>query len=192
MTDTRTRFLTAANELFRRHGYNGSSIKQITEVAGATIGSLYHHFPGGKVELTAAVVEQTGRAYRDLFELIAADAPDAPSTVGSFFDAAADVLEQTDFLDLCPIGTIARETASTEDRLREASDVAFASWVDALRARLVAHGVDASLAHDLAATAIATLEGCFVLARTSRDATILRRSGKHLGALMEQSTNARP
>ena len=60
MTKTRDRFITATNELFRRYGYNGTSLKQVTEAAAAPVGSLYHFFPGGKAELTEAVIEETG------------------------------------------------------------------------------------------------------------------------------------
>ena len=53
MTGTRERIVTATNELFRRRGYNGTSLKDVTVASGATTGSLYHFFPGGKAELAA-------------------------------------------------------------------------------------------------------------------------------------------
>jgi AcrR family transcriptional regulator len=44
--ETRQRIITATAELFRRRGFHGTSLKQVTEAAEAPIGSLYHHFPG--------------------------------------------------------------------------------------------------------------------------------------------------
>ena len=44
---TRERLVVAMGELLRRQGYGATTVKQLTEAAGATMGSLYHHFPGG-------------------------------------------------------------------------------------------------------------------------------------------------
>jgi len=108
MHTTRERILVATNELFRVHGYNGTSLSQISKASDATMGSIYHFFPGGKEELTVAVIESTGATYRTLFDEIAAAAATPIAAIGDFFEGAASVLEATDYLDLCPIGTIAR------------------------------------------------------------------------------------
>ncbi|MEZ5168034.1 MAG: TetR/AcrR family transcriptional regulator [Acidimicrobiales bacterium] len=76
MAATRDRIIVATNELFRRHGYHGTSLSQISEAADATTGSIYHFFPGGKEALAVAVITTTGAVYRELFESIAAEALD--------------------------------------------------------------------------------------------------------------------
>jgi AcrR family transcriptional regulator len=55
MHDTKERLLKAGAQLFGRQGLAGTGIKQILAEAGAPFSSLYHHFPGGKEELAAAV-----------------------------------------------------------------------------------------------------------------------------------------
>ena len=115
VSDTRQRIITATNELFRRHGYNGTSLSQVSKAAPATIGSIYHFFPGGKEALAVAVIESTGSVYRQLFEAIVAEADDTAAAFAHFFDQAGQVLVETDFIDPCPIGTIAREVASTSE-----------------------------------------------------------------------------
>ena len=118
MAGTRDRIIVATNELFRRYGYNGTTLTQISEASAATIGSIYHFFPGGKEALAVAVVETTGAVYRELFESIVAEADDAAAAYVDFFNGAAAVLEESDFIDPCPIGTIAREVANTSEPLR--------------------------------------------------------------------------
>jgi AcrR family transcriptional regulator len=174
---TRDRLLTATNESFRRRGYNGTSLKHVTAAARAPTGSLYHFFPGGKDELAAEVVATSGAAYRELFETIADAAAGPADAVTDFFEGAALVLEQTDFIDPCPIGTVAREVASTNEPLRIATERVFRSWIDAAITRLTAAGIDAEEAGRLATTIIAALEGGFVLARSQRDANVLRATG---------------
>jgi AcrR family transcriptional regulator len=134
MAGTRDRIIVATNELFRRYGYNGTTLTQISEASAATIGSIYHFFPGGKEALAVAVVETTGAVYRELFESIVAEADDAAAAYVDFFNGAAAVLEESDFIDPCPIGTIAREVANTSEPLRQAAKTVFDSWIAAAHA----------------------------------------------------------
>lgn len=168
MVTTQDRIIVATNELFRRYGYNGTSLSRISDASEATIGSIYHFFPGGKEELAVAVVESTGEVYRQLFESIVADAADTATGFRNVFLGAATVLEETDYIDPCPIGTIAREAANTIEPLRVASDKAFQSWIGAARDHLAAAGVAKPEAERLAMMFVATLEGCFVLSRAQR------------------------
>lgn len=192
MHETRRRIVVATNELFRRHGYRGTSLQDVTKAAGAPIGSIYHFFPGGKRALAAAVITESAATYEALFEAIADDAGSVPDAITAFFDGAAEALEQGAFVDICPVGTVAREVASTDDGLRGATAEAFSGWVDAATARLVGGGIDPAEAHALAGTIVALLEGTFVLARAARDATVVRSAGTHARALVEHALAAAP
>jgi AcrR family transcriptional regulator len=185
VTDTRNRLLTATNESFRRRGYNGTSLKHVTKAARAPTGSLYHFFPGGKDELASEVITTSGAAYRELFEAIG-DAADSPgAAVTDFFDGAAAVLEETDFIDPCPIGTVAREVASTNEPLRVATEGVFSSWIESAATRMAAAGVARAESERLAITIVAALEGGFVLARAKRDANVLRAAGVVMRRVVE-------
>lgn len=184
MTSTRDRLVTATTELFRRRGYNGTALKDVIAAADATVGSLYHFFPGGKVDLSRAAITESGAAYQQLFEAIADEAGDVAAAIKAMFDGAAVVLEQSDFVDICPIGTVAREIASTDETLRLATDAVITGWIEALAGRLRAEGLRRRDATELAATIVATLEGMFVVVRVRRDATALRAAGRRMSALV--------
>jgi AcrR family transcriptional regulator len=191
MADTRDRLLTAANESFRRRGYHGTSLKDVTDAAGATTGSLYHFFPGGKEALTVAAMTTSGDVYLQLFEAIADAAPDAATAIGDFFEGAAVVLEESGYIDPCPIGTVAREVANTSEAIRTATDRVFRSWIEAVAARFEAAGTARDDAETLATTVIAALEGGFVLARARRDSEPLRRVGRSIHRLAQEELAAR-
>src|SRR5687767_15446993 len=53
---TRGSLLDAAREVFCASGFAESSIAEVVAGAGASVGSLYHHF-GGKAELYLALFE---------------------------------------------------------------------------------------------------------------------------------------
>jgi AcrR family transcriptional regulator len=189
MVTTRDRIIVATNELFRRQGYNGTSLSQISAASEATIGSIYHFFPGGKEALAVAVVETTAAVYRELFQSIIAEADNPAAAYIDFFAGAAAVLEESDFIDPCPIGTIAREVANTSEPLRQAAKGAFDSWIAAAHSHLTTAGIPTDVANELAAVFVSTVEGMFVLSRTQRDTSSLHAAGRCLAALVEQAVS---
>jgi AcrR family transcriptional regulator len=54
---TRAALLAAAREVFMRDGYAGASVTDIVALAGASVGSLYHHFTG-KADLYLALFQE--------------------------------------------------------------------------------------------------------------------------------------
>jgi AcrR family transcriptional regulator len=54
---TRATLVAAARELFSERGYADVSVEEVVRRAGVTRGALYHQFPGGKVDLFAAVFD---------------------------------------------------------------------------------------------------------------------------------------
>ena len=187
MASTRDRIIVSTNELFRRNGYNGTSLKQISKASGATIGSIYHFFPGGKESLGVVVVETTGAAYRQLFEAIVAASTDHASAFMDFFAGAGEVLEESGFIDPCPIGGIAREVANTSEPVRVAAEATFDSWLSSAQTHFRSAGIDSHLAEELAYVFVAMVEGTFVLSRTQRSTKALAAAGEHMAALVEHA-----
>ena len=52
---TRARLLAAAEELFTRRGYDGTSIGDVAERAGVGVGTVYHHFPDKRAMLLCLI-----------------------------------------------------------------------------------------------------------------------------------------
>ncbi|NBH09275.1 TetR family transcriptional regulator [Amycolatopsis sp. SID8362] len=57
MADTRTQILDAAEHLFGERGFHGTSVRAITDLAGANLAAVGYHF-GSKAELLAAVARR--------------------------------------------------------------------------------------------------------------------------------------
>lgn len=187
---TRDRLLAATVEQFRARGYQGTKLADVARAADATIGSLYHFFPAGKVELGIAALTDANVAYVALFDLIAAETDGTgPALVTAFFDGAAEALAEGDYLELCPIGSVAREMSGLDDQLRAATAAIFAGWIERLTDLLVGGGVPAATAPGLATAIITALEGSFGIARTMRDASIVRTTGARLAELVAGQTS---
>ena len=185
MTSTRERILYSAAELMRRQGYTGTGVKQVVTLADAPFGSLYHFFPGGKDELTEAVIRGGGAFFEALFEAIMSEAGEDPvAGIEAFFTGAGETLRQTDYQDACPIATIALEVASTNEPLRVATADVFEGWVAAAVRRLVAAGVAPAAARELALVVIALLEGAFLLGRAARSTEPMDAAGRAAVAMV--------
>jgi AcrR family transcriptional regulator len=167
-TSTRERILDASGDLFRRQGLIGTGVKQILALAEAPYGSLYHHFPGGKDELAAETIRRAGDHYLLLVAEKILEHPDLVTGVREAFRAAGQTLVETGYADACPIETVALEVASTNEPLRIATAEVFESWLVALDALLVQHGVAPTRAREVSMVVISALEGAFVLARAAR------------------------
>jgi AcrR family transcriptional regulator len=184
---TKDRIISASAELFRRHGYNATGVKQIVAEASAPFGSLYHFFPGGKEQLGAETIRWSGAQYGQLIDLIFDPAPDVVTAVELFFAGAADTLRDTDYADACPIATVALEVASSSEPLREATAEVFESWIGAAVERFTAAGIDAAKSRELAIALLSSLEGAFVLSRAWRSTEPLAVAGAFCTALVHDA-----
>jgi AcrR family transcriptional regulator len=164
---TRDRILTASSELMRRNGYAGTGIKAILALSDTPYGSLYHHFPGGKEQLGTETLRQGGLAYLALVESIYAPGIDVVTATRVFFEEAAAFVESTDYVDACPIATIAGEIAGISDSMRAVAAEAFESW--------------------MSVELFCAIEGAFLLARTTRDAEPVRIAGRAAEAAVQSS-----
>ncbi len=89
-TDTRTRILDAALELFSEHGFDGTTLQRIADQLGVTKAALYYHFRS-KDELLQALVTP---AIAGLEELLRAHegVPDSPAQRRRFMEGYLDYL----------------------------------------------------------------------------------------------------
>jgi AcrR family transcriptional regulator len=190
-TETKARILDATADLFRRHGYTGTGLKQVVADANAPFGSLYHHFPGGKQELGVEVIHRAGAMYFEIVAAVIDAAPDLVTAMHDCFIGAAAVLRATDFADACPIATVALEVANTNEPLRQATAEVFESWIVGATARLRPAGLDDGTARELSLTMIMLIEGAFILCRAARNTEALEVAGRVAAATVEAALRDR-
>jgi AcrR family transcriptional regulator len=177
---TRESILTAAAELMRRKGYGAVGMKDVVAASGAPIGSLYHHFPGGKAQIAREALLNAGTAYGLLIPTLVDPHDDLGEAIASVFDQAAADMAATGFENMCPVASVAAEVADTIEELRDAAAVVFTGWLEGGTAYFVARGLARDAARDLTVALVSALEGAFVVARTLRDVEPLRAAGRVL------------
>jgi AcrR family transcriptional regulator len=189
-TTTKDRIVGASAELFRRQGYAGTGLKQVTAQAEAPFGSLYHFWPGGKQQLAEEVLRSGGDFFLALYRQIVDDAPDLLTGVRDFFAGAGETVRVTDYADACPIATVAGEVASSHDVLRQATADVFELWLGAMADDLVEAGVDRERARAVALSTLAILEGAFLLCRALRSTEPMQAAGESAAALVSTALEA--
>ena len=169
-------------ELLRVQGYTATGIQQLARAAGAPTGSIYHHFRGGKREVAAAALRDSGAAYIQLLPLLLDRHADLPAAIEAAFAAAADDIADTGWANMCPVVTVAGEIADTEPELRQVAAEVIASWIDEGSRYLAGRGLSRADARAAMYTLLAALEGGFMLARAQRTAEPLLAAGRAVSA----------
>ncbi|GAS96132.1 transcriptional regulator [Mycolicibacterium canariasense] len=183
---SRAALLDTAAQLFRRQGYAATGINQILDVAQVKAGSLYHHFPDGKAELAAAVVDTVGGGIGAVLrQMLAADEP-AADLVDRWVDVAAANL-RADERDGCPIEPIATEAVTASPVVRAAATRAFGDWLGAVADRLRADGWDPVRADETARAVLSLIEGALLLSRVSGEPSALLAAKTAARVLLERA-----
>jgi TetR/AcrR family transcriptional regulator, lmrAB and yxaGH operons repressor len=169
---SRAALIGSAATLFRRQGYAATGLNQILDDADARPGSLYHHFPRGKQQLAAAVVDAAGSEIEQLLRRFLT----TDRSVADIIDRWVDLLVAGlagDPRDGCPIEPIATESVNASPAVRTASARAFNSWCVAVEDRLRADGWSDHDAKAVAIAVISLIEGALILSRISGDVAAL-------------------
>ena len=179
---TDQRIVRAMGELLRVQGYAATGIQQLARAAGAPTGSIYHHFRGGKREVAAAALRETGAAYIQLLPMLLDPHDDLATGIEAAFAAAAEDMAGTGWVNLCPVATVASEIADNEPELRQVAAEVIASWVDTGCRYLARRGLSETDARAVMYALLTALEGGFLLARAQHDVEPLLASGRAVAA----------
>ncbi|MET0558752.1 MAG: TetR/AcrR family transcriptional regulator [Solirubrobacterales bacterium] len=165
--DGRVRLLNGARKLLAEKGYAGMELRDVAERGRAPRGSIYHHFPGGKIQLAVEAAELEGREVRAAIEA-SLEQRGLAGTLDSFGALfRRRVKDKPEHLG-CPVAAAA--LARPEDpALAEAATKAFQSWEAPIAAALRDEGVGAGDAEAFAGLVVSTIEGALVRARAAAD-----------------------
>jgi TetR/AcrR family transcriptional repressor of nem operon len=180
-TDTRSRILAAARDMFHSRSYADVGIQEICHAARVQKGSFYHFFPS-KRDLALAVIDGMADEWAQGF-------------VAEAFDLALPPVERLDYMidaayywqkassDLegrmpgCLFGNLALEMSTRDDVMRARLNAVFDRARDKFRATLdeaVQTGALAAMNTEATASAmLAYLEGVILLAKTRNDPEVI-------------------
>lgn len=161
----RARMIDGATQILARRGLRGTAFSEVIALAGASRGSIYHHFPGGKAELIDAVLTQ----YTDALDQQVRSLVGSPAA--AFCDAVLGLWRAALLRYDCEAGSpvTAATVAADSTRVQERCRLSYRALADTLRAGLERGGLLPGDAAPAAAFLLAALEGAQVLCRACGD-----------------------
>lgn len=183
--ETRTRLIRAAVTLFQTQGYHATGVAAILSHVGVPKGSLYHHFPGGKKELTLAAIDWLCDEMAGRFRRATEGSIPAEKQVLRLFTDTAAWLEANDYSQGALLALLAQEVDQTETELRIRIAQAYRDATVQLSAALTAGGAEQP--EDLAISVMSALDGAVARARAQRTTAGLHRCGEMMAAIARQS-----
>ena len=182
----RDRLIPTIARVFRRYGYEATSLRVLSAETNLNRSSLYHFFPGGKEEMAMAVLDFAECFVReDLMGLLVRSSPDGDQ-VEKFIGGLRDYYEggslgclySTLTLRDCPPAIAARVATLTEE------------WIAAIEGYLRHRG--AKDARERAEKMMRLLQGGLVVALATQDPRRFEAALEDLGPLLRDPKTADP
>jgi TetR/AcrR family transcriptional regulator, lmrAB and yxaGH operons repressor len=187
-SESKTRIIHAALDLLSQSGLSGVGINQVVASSAAPRGSIYHFFPGGKLELATVALEEEERGIGQWLRGIFDEREPIAKKVESLFAAAAANSEASGFNKSCPVAAVTLDIDHDSERLRAVCHRIFMTWRDIIAAGL--DEVPEAERRGAAELILATLEGAHLLSRSEASKDPLLRAGRNLGAILARRFQA--
>ena len=163
--EVRARMVAGTVRLLAENGPPGASFGDVLQSTGASRGSTYHHFPGGKRELYQAALDLASE--RALAVLEPVRGKPAEVVVKQFFGMWRSLLKGTELRAGCAVLAVAVAGEEPES-VRHAGEI-FLAWRKHLESMFVDGGLSRAKARALAALTISAAEGAVAVARAEQD-----------------------
>lgn len=182
----RARILDVAAALFQQNGYNATSIHDVVRTAATTGGALHYHFATKKALGLAVIAERVALEVQETAIKPVVTGASIGQGVAAFLDNVASDLERNQAVSGCPLNNLALELSLADSDFREAVNVVFDEWRDALVLRLKADrpALNVSDALDLATLVVASYSGAMAMAKASQSAEPLRAIARQLARVL--------
>ena len=161
----RQRVIETAASILSTRGLKGVSIREVAKLANAPLGSTYHHFPEGKVQIITEAIEWAGEKAAE--RLKGCLDKDNRNGLQTFLHQWRERLHRSNFQQGCPIVAAAIEASQDEheEQIKLAISRIFKRWQSILADHFISHGRTVVLSNSMALTVISCLEGAVILSR---------------------------
>lgn len=159
-------------DVFRQYGYDGASLAKISQATGLGKASLYHHFPEGKDEMMAAVMEAIAQGLEQGILAPLRSTQDVQKGLTAMCRAVGQYYANGD--RPCLVAILL--SGSVRDSFHEQVQGLIAVWIEAIAEVLIRGGLDPAAARHHAEDALITIQGSLIVSQALGDRTIFQRA----------------
>ncbi|MFD1712079.1 TetR/AcrR family transcriptional regulator [Ottowia sp. GY511] len=179
----RQKMVEGATWVLARRGLHATAFSEVLAVTGASRGSIYHHFPGGKAELIEAVLDDFGGLTDEALQGL--HGQPFLTVVHGALGLWRERLVNGDCEAGCPVAAVT--LAADSSRLENDCRSTFEQWTNTLTGALANGGLKgAGQARALATLLMAAIQGGTVLARAEGSVEPYDAVARQVAAYAEQ------
>ncbi|MDQ6991837.1 MAG: TetR/AcrR family transcriptional regulator [Mariprofundus sp.] len=197
-TDSRTRIIDAATELFYQKGFEAAGLQLICKQAAVSKSSFYHFFPS-KDDLAITVIDsrwlQARQGYQALLDSPLSALEKIEASFEMLFSHAESIADRGGEMYGCPFGNIGSELSTSNPAVREHLITIFNELIATYRQLIEQAQAQGSLAAALnsqesAESLVTLMQGLSIIGKIYNDPARMRRSGEYaLQLLLKNSFN---
>ena len=183
---TRDQILNAAARLIHLRGYHGTSLDDVLSESGVGKGNFYYYFKS-KEDLGYAIIDRLieGFTERTLQPVFADPTGDPIEQIHAFLDRVLETQRQRNCVGGCPMGNLASELSDVHEGFRQRLASIFLEWrgrlTEALsRGQAAGRVRRACQPADGAQFVVAALEGAILLAKVTKDISVMEKCVEEL------------
>ncbi|MGK7950653.1 MAG: TetR/AcrR family transcriptional regulator [Xenococcaceae cyanobacterium] len=158
--------------VFRKYGYEGTTLSMLSQASGLSKASLYHHFPKGKEEMAGAVFDYVGSCFRDKVLKPLWEQGEPVERIQAMCHSLQEFYDNgrnTCFLAIMSFG-------EADNLFHDSVKQRLQIWIDTLARVLIEAGIEPNKAKDRSIEAIMQIQGALVLVRILDDFTIFKKA----------------
>jgi TetR/AcrR family transcriptional repressor of lmrAB and yxaGH operons len=186
MTDVREKILITMARLIEKQGYHATGLNEIIGESGAPKGSVYYYFPGGKEQIGAEAILESGRIISGRLRVLLQGELKPSYAIHNFLIQMAKNVEETGFGAGSPLTTASVETAITSEKINQACQDAFELILSAFQEKFLEAGFSETDSSELSLYVTTVVEGGILMSRTYHRTEPLYLAAKHLKAYLEK------
>lgn len=180
----RDKILESAIVLMKQSGLSGAGINQILAHSGAPKGSMYYHFPGGKLQIAAEALVLYGQRVAAAFETALSSKKKSGDKIRALFSLAAGQLEKGNFEQSCAAGAVALDLRTDVADLQPVVAGVMNSWRTVVASHLPQR--NRVRRESFAGLVISAIEGAYIRSRAERTKSPFVEAGEWLALLIER------
>ncbi|MGK7908938.1 MAG: TetR/AcrR family transcriptional regulator [Synechococcus sp.] len=169
-------YVSSLFSLFRQYGYDGATLSKISEATGLGRASLYHHFPGGKDDMVASVLDYSETWVQENVLSLLTSERTPEERLQEMCDRVNDLYAggtQPCLLAILQAGT-------GRDLFHPQVKKALEAWIGGIADVLVELGLGKSLAQQRSEDALISIQGALMVSQALDDPTIFERTTQNL------------